>query len=111
VAIGDLRRVVRDANFAAFGVLATITIPGDPPITTKVIWLTAINELRPEGSQFPRTESRRGLAIRRDEIPAVPRGTKIEVVEHLLTEPGTWIVDGSEATFSDHHRAIVVPEA
>jgi hypothetical protein len=111
LSIGALHGLVRNINFAAFGVAATVTVPGDPPIATKVIWLTAVNELRPDGSQFPRTESRRGMAIRRDEVPLLPRGTKIEVAEHLLTAPGTWIVDGSEATFSDHHRVVVVPEA
>lgn len=108
--LSNLRSLVREVNFGTHGVAATITVPGAPPVPATVIWLTPVSELRPEG-QFPRTEARRSLAVRRDEIPAIPRQTRIEVAEHLLETPTCWLVDSAEAIFGDHYRVTVVAEA
>ena len=106
-----LKAQVREVNFTLHGVPAVVTPVGDGPVDTRVIWLAAVSEVRPSGADFARSETRRILAIRRDDVPAVPRGSTISVTEHLQEEPDLWKVDSTEATFSDHHRVVVVPEA
>lgn len=108
--LAPLRSLVREINFDAHGISAVVTIPGGSPVTTNIIWLTPTTELRPAGD-FGRSEPHRSLAIRRDDVPAVPRGTTIAVTEHLQTSPSQWVVDGMDAIFHDHHRVMVVPGA
>jgi hypothetical protein len=107
--LAPLRSLVREVNFGAHGVDAMVTIPDGAPVSTKIIWLTPVTEQRPAGSEFGRSEAIRSMAIRRDVLPAVPRGSTIAVTEHLLSSPTMWTVDGMEAVFSDHQRVIVVP--
>ena len=104
--LSALRALVRDVNFETHGVPATVTVPDGEPVETRIIWLTPLDAEVPAGV-FQRQEPRRAMAIRRDDIPAVPRGSLIEVTEHLLTEIPIWVVDGMEATRYDHHRVVV----
>jgi hypothetical protein len=100
-----LRSRVREINFSVHGVPAVVA-----GVSTRIIWLTPAAEERPPGD-FSRAEPRRSMAIRRDDVPAVPRGTLVAVTEHLLDAPTHWKVDSMDAVFSDHHRVVVVPES
>jgi hypothetical protein len=103
-----LRSVVRDVNFATFGVPATVQVPLGPPVATRVIWLQPTTE--PRGPRdFSRAEQRKVVAIRRDDLPAVPRDTVITIPEGGINY--RWKVDGIEAVASDRHHVVVVPMA
>jgi hypothetical protein len=56
-----------------------------------------------------RKEVHHVMAIRRDDVPMVPRGTLIAVTEHLQTLPNLWRVDSQESTYPDHTRVWVIP--
>ena len=86
-----------------------VTVPDGLPVETLVIWLMSLTEPVPVGD-FGRSSPRRMLAIRRDDVPTVPRGTLIEVTEHLLAAPTLWMVDAMESVQSDHHRVVVLPQ-
>jgi hypothetical protein len=116
VDLGALRELVRDVNFETHGVDAVVTVPDGDPVETRVIWMTPENDGAPDpgggrrgNDQFRRTDPRRSLSIRRDDVPAVPRDTTIAVTEHLLDEPDVWRVDAIEEVRSDHVRVIVMP--
>lgn len=108
--VGALRATVREIQFAVHGVPASITVPGGDPVETRIIWLTPVPTDAPEGSTFRREEPRRALAIRRDEVPEIPRGTVIEVTEHNQTTPDAWVVDSVDRVEQEHVRVLVVPE-
>ena len=99
-----LRALVRSINFATPGVPATVG-----GVSTRAIWLTPTTENPPAGNDFTRAEPRRSLALRRDEVPTIPRGTVIYVTEPTQSTPRSWRVDSVEAVQSDHHRVVVVP--
>jgi len=107
--LASLRSLVREVNFATHGVPAVVTIPLGAPVSTRIIWLSPTTAPTPEG-EFGRNEARRSMAIRRDEVPLVPRETVVAVTEHLQSEPTAWVVDGMDAIFHDHHRVVVVPQ-
>lgn len=110
--LGALRELVRDVNFATHGVPATVTLPGAPavpPITTRVIWLTPVPLQSPVGASFTRTEAQRIVAIPRDDVAEVPRGTLLAVTEPFQAAPVAWKVDGIDEVRADHYRAVVLP--
>lgn len=109
--LAPLRSMVREIQFGTFGVPAIVSVPGQPNVSTNIVWLTPVSDDRPTGAEFARLEVRRSMAIRRDGVPSVPLGTTIAVTEHLLTSPSLWVVDGMDAIFQDHHRVVVRPQA
>ena len=110
----DLRALARGLIFGTFAspaplaVAATVTPPSESPIETSVIWPTPITEGVPLGGDFQRAEPRRVVAVRTDDVPALPRGTVIVSTIPPATAPSTWKVDAIESVFSDHVRAVVV---
>jgi len=98
-----LRALMRDVNFATFGVPAQITVPDGVAVTTRVIWLTPGTESVPVGNEIRRAEPRRAVAIRSDEVPAVPRGTVVTI------DSESWRVDGVDRLEGEHIRVFVVP--
>jgi hypothetical protein len=107
--VAGLRSLVRGIQFGVHGVAAVVTPPGGPAVATLVIWLTPSTEAVPAGSDFARRESKRILAIRRDEVPEVPRGTMITTAEPTLSTPDSWRVDAMDSVYPDHYRVVVVP--
>jgi hypothetical protein len=105
----ELRASVRSTNFAVFGVPAVVTVPGGEPVPTLVIWTTPEQAPVPNDGDLRKVEPRRVMAIRRDEVPAVPRGTLIAVSEPLRSTPDLWAVDSMDSVFPDHQRVSVVP--
>jgi hypothetical protein len=102
--LAGLRSLVREVNFTTHGVPAIVG-----GVQTRIIWLTPITEERPGGADFNRADPRRVLAIRRDDVPAVPRGTSVAVTEHTQEAPSVWTVDAMDQVFPDHYRVTVVP--
>jgi hypothetical protein len=107
VDLEGLRSLVREINFNVHGVAAVVTVPGGTPVATFVVWLTSQTEASP--GTLARSEVHHVMAIRRDDVPMVPRGTLVAVCEHLRTAPNLWRVDSQEAVYPDHARVWVVP--
>ncbi len=105
-----------DPIFAAFGVPGTVTVEGADPIETTVVWITPSTPDVPSGTAdrgsdmragFTRKEPRRVLVVRRDEVPALPRGAQIEAPERAGGTVRTWVVDGNAGHEADHIRVFV----
>lgn len=107
---GPLRALVLDINLTTHGVPATVTrpFPDDTPIVTRGIWLTWDTDAPPTGTEFQRREPRKVLALRRLDVPTVPRGTVILAPQKGGDTVQAWRVDGTETVFADHVRVIVV---
>lgn len=106
--LAAIRAQVREVNFAVHGVAADVTVPNGTPVATRVIWMTP-EPVDVPGDGFRRNATRRVMAIRRDDVPAVTRGTLVAVTEHLLDDPIVWQVDSMDTVRSDHYRVVVVP--
>lgn len=106
---GGLRTLALETNFAVHGFDVTVERPNEDEIETRGIWLVPISEALSAGMDFQRREPIRVIALRRDEVPTVPRGTRITAPEKIGdTDSKVWIVDGFERQEADHHRVIVV---
>lgn len=105
--LAGLRSFVREVQFNVHGVAAVVTVPDGTPVATRIIWIMPVTEPTTD----LRREPRRMLAVRRDEVPELPKGTTVEVTEHLLEEPTLWSVDGMADVLPDQHRCYVVPVA
>lgn len=108
--LGPLRELALELNFDAHGVAATVTPPGEAAIATSGIWLSPMVEDQPIGRDFAVREPRRVMALRRDEVSDVPRGTIIAASETIGGVSRNWQIDGVESTMPDHFRVIIVPE-
>jgi hypothetical protein len=109
--LGGLRDLVRDLNFGVHGLAVTVTPPNAIPVETRAIWVTPITEAFPMGFDVQRRVAPRVLALRRDAVPAVPRGTLITIAPVApATLQEVWRVDGMERAEGDHWRVLVVPE-
>jgi hypothetical protein len=107
--VEDLRPPIA-ALFATFGVAATVTPKDEGPIATSVIWISPIQDLLPADSAFARREGMPVMALRRDEVPRVPRGTVVLAPEQAGGEIVAWMVDGMERVETDHYRVFVLRE-
>jgi DNA mismatch repair protein MutH len=111
---GDLRTLVRDLNFAVLGVPVTIMrafpVPDEEPLETTGIWLTPLTQDVGLGSEFQRREPQRILAISRDAVALVPRGSIIMAPERAGEADRRWRVDGTERVEADHARVVVIPD-
>src|SRR5512134_1877608 len=105
-----VRSLVREANFGIHGVPAHVTPPAAASVLTRIIWADREAAAVPGEGTFQRSEPRRVMAIRRDDLDAVPRGTIVEVTEHLRDEPARWRVDSTQRIDSEHIRVVVVPD-
>lgn len=107
--LGSVRTLVVDLNWAVLGVPITVFLAGVPAgIETRGIWLTYQPEELPTATNLKRGVPRRVLALRRDEVATVPRGTFIEAPPIAGAENQTWIVDGYLEQRDDHHRVIMM---
>ena len=112
MSLGPLRALAADLTQQILGVPATVTRPSpdDTPIVTTGIWTTApLDESRPFGVDFQRSDPRRVLALPRRTIATVPRGTEISAPETPDGAVLTWVVDGLDKVDGDTVRVIVVP--
>lgn len=106
---GDLRALTLDLNLQAHGVAITVTTPTGEAVTgIRGIWLTPISDGWPGGLDLQRTAPKRILAVRRTDVPSLPRGTAIVAPEQAGGTDRGWRVEGVERIDADHHRAVVV---
>jgi hypothetical protein len=107
---GSLRALALELSRDVHGVDATVTRPepDSEPIATKGIWITTTTEDVPLGVEFQRREPRRVMALRRADVPTVPRGTLIVAPEKSGDDAVTWRVEGTERMEADHTRVIVI---
>ena len=97
-----------ESHIRAFGLPVTVTLPYADDIVTRGIWLTPRTEEIPSGGGVQKTNARHVLALRRDEVPSVPRGTIIVAPEQAGGADQTWRVDGVESIEGDHYRVSLV---
>jgi len=108
--LGALKTLVRDLNFECHGVPISVKRPLDEvPIVTRGIWVLPQTESLPGGTDFQRHEPVRVLAISRDAISSVPRGTVILAPERAGTLDRSWRVEGVDRMEADHVRVVLVP--
>jgi hypothetical protein len=105
--------LVRNINFAnqigAVDAVVTRPAPDDTPIDTRVIWITTRSEDVPIGAEFTRREpNQRVMALRRDQVPTVPRGTIVLAPEQRGGPILGWRVDSFELQEVDNHRVRVL---
>ncbi len=107
----SLRALVVDLNFSAHGVPATVTYT-DPEIGavgTTGIWVPELEEEAPYGTDLRRREPRRMMALPRDVLATLPRGTWVDAPEQSGDAVKTWRVDGLGRHEAEIWRAILVP--
>lgn len=110
--LAPVRTLVRDVSFRALGVAATVTrpYPDDAPITTRVVWITSTMGDVPSGLDVQRREARRALALRRDEVPTVPRGTIILAPDPEGGAANRWRVETPLRIDTATMRVVVVAD-
>ncbi len=106
--LGPLRALALDLSFTAHGIDAVVTLPNEDPVDARIIWIANTPDQAPSSAGFSRQEPVRIVALRRSEVPIVPRGTRIVAPELGGGTDKAWVVDGSDRVDADHHRFIVV---
>lgn len=109
--ISAVRAVALEANFAAHGIDVSVQLPNEEPVDAVGIWLTPINEDMPTSAPFSGQRPNRVIALRRSEVPSLPRGARITAPEQSGGDSRVWFVDGVERDEADHHRVHVVLDA
>jgi len=102
------------AAMEAFGVPATVTrpAPDNTPVETTGVWVSSLEEARPVGTDFQRRDPRRVMALPRDVLSTLPRGTMVVAAEELGGVVKTWKVDGLDRVVeADCWRGILVATA
>lgn len=105
--LAPLRALALDLNLSAHGVDVTVTVDSEP-IVTRGIWLTPTTEALPGGMGVQRHEPIRIMALRRDDVPTVPRGTLIEAPIRTGDPVQRWTVDSIERVEADQTRVVVI---
>lgn len=96
--------------FDLLGVPASVKVPtpGSLWVSTVVVWLGPVVDTAPYGEEGPRVEPRRRLALRRADIPAAPKGTRVRASETLGGPSAVWHVDGlAQPAEADELRVFV----
>ncbi len=105
--MSDLRPPL-GAALAAFGLPATVTLPGEEPVDTTAIWLGPVL-VEVEGVLVQTSGPQAVLALPRTDVPTVPRGTLIEAAEIDGGPVRSWSVEAVHAMTVDEVRLIVIP--
>lgn len=96
--------------FECLGVTAVVEPPDAEAITTSGIWVSPAMEDMPVGADLKRRELRRVLALKRADVPAVPRGTIVTVAEPGQAVATRFRVDGFELFDAEHVRVVLVSD-
>lgn len=105
-----LRGFALGVAFDTLGVPATVTLPNATVIQTTAIWMVPTLEDVPSGMELQRRQVRRVLALKKDDVAAVARGTLITLAERVGDPSSTWRVDEIDASEPRHVRVVVIPE-
>jgi hypothetical protein len=105
-----------DVAFAAFGVAATIALPGDgvllpdePAQAITAVWLPAPSSALPPGIEVNAVEPRNRLAFRRQDVSDLKRGSIILVPEVPRGPVKRWRVDVIDESSAEEVRVLVLP--
>jgi hypothetical protein len=93
----------------AFGLPATLVVPGGQPISLRAVWINLQTVEAPIGGEARVAEQRRPLAMRRSEAIYVLRDSRITVAEHEGGAAREWRVDGFGRIDSEIIEVLVVP--
>lgn len=99
------------AMFGAAAVDAVVTrpAPDDTPIQASVLWVTSTTDDAPNGVDFHRREPNEVAAIRKSEVPTMPRRTRIVAERTPGAGAQLWIVERVVVDEPDLWRVLVVP--
>jgi hypothetical protein len=102
--------LAQNAAFSTMGVPAVVTrpSPSDAPIETSLIWVNVETQSEPGAAEFVRRERVRIAVLDRDDVPTVPKNTRIVAAEREGGPERTWRVDGIDRSEPDQMRVIVV---
>jgi hypothetical protein len=103
---------------ATFGLLATVTLPGEAPVATTAIWLPPVS-VETVGVVVATDRPQRVLSLPRAGLPFLPtddlsralRGTTIEVADVYAGPVRVWTVEAVAAEAVDEIRVSVIPGA
>lgn len=95
---------------AAVDAVVTRPAPDDTPIAASVLWVTPTTDDAPGGTDFHRREPHEVAAIRKSDVPTMPRRTRIVAVRHPGESARTWSVDRVVVDEPDLWRVLVVAE-
>lgn len=98
------------AALRAFGAAATVTLPGEEPVTidTTVIWLPPMAVETP--GVLGQTNSPQAiLALSKADVPSAPRGTLIEAPAAEGGANQSWVVEAVLGELPDEIRVLVIP--
>lgn len=105
-----------DVAFAAFGVAATIALPGDgvllpsePARSVTAVWMPAPSTALPPGIEVNAVEPRNRLAFKRADVPGLKRGSLILVPEVPRGPVKRWRVDVIDEHSAEEVRVLVLP--
>ncbi len=99
---GPLRQLAHELAFDAHGVAATVTRPGHAAVDTKGVWQDPLLEDQPYGQDYSNREPRRVMALSRDMVSEIERGTLIVAPEKMGDTPKEWQIDGVERVETDY---------
>jgi hypothetical protein len=113
--MADLRPVIGPA-LAAFGLDATVTVPGGEPVATTAIWLSPV-AVFVDGVLVRTSSAVRGLSLPRADIPGatepdfeLPQGTAIDAAEYGGGAVRSWSVENTlPGALPDEIRVGVIP--
>jgi hypothetical protein len=107
----SVRALVVDLNFRTHGVPALVTF-NDPElgsIDTTGIWLPELEEDAPYGSDLRRRDPRRLMALPRNVLATMPRGTTVDAPDRSGDVVKSWRVDGLGRHEAEIWRVILIP--
>lgn len=99
-----------DVVLDAFGIEGTVTrpAPNDTPLTgVSIVWAGVLMEDTPSGVTAHRREAIKGLAVAREQVPVLPKGSVIEVAEIDGGPVKTWRVDAPDRSDAQWIHVIV----
>ncbi len=98
------------AALDAFGVAAEVTLPGEEPVPTTVIWLPPV-ALQTLGVLSQTNRPLPVLALVKADVPSVPTGTQIDAPELEGGDIKSWVVEAVIGMTADEIRVVVIPAA
>jgi len=105
----DIRPAL-EAFEGPMGTQAVVTEPWVKPISTQIIWLGPLEEESPIGTEYAKRGARELMAVRKDEVPELQRGSIINAAGPPRDIVRDWQVDSITRSDRDYFFAVVVPK-
>lgn len=100
------------AALRAFGLPATVTLPGEEPVATAAIWLPPV-PVEIAGVLVQTDHPQRALALPRAGLASIEperlRGTIVNVAESEGAPPSSWLIEARISVGVDEVRVVVIP--